>query len=220
VGKEVGEKVRQLIDDHIEAHGIDPKIPPISLTDAKFAAHVDAERSPRAKASEMEHALRYHISKHFDEDQEHYQKLSERLEGILREFGEQWDALVEALRALVEEARKGRTESIVGLDPATHMPFFNALKGAASYSEPLTDAQQAGLVSWTIELVSHLQRELSLADFWTTSEKQRVLRNWIVEFLDGKNDTSKEIVPLKRQGAVADRLIEVARANRHRFGAP
>lgn len=219
VGKEVGEKVRQLIDDHIEAHGIDPKIPPISLTDAKFAAHVDAERSPRAKASEMEHALRYHISKHFEEDEEHYKKLSERLESILREFGEQWDLLVKALRALVEEARKGRTESIVGLDPATHMPFFNALKVAASYGEPLTDAQQAGLVSWTIELVSHLQRELSLADFWTTPEKQRVLRNWIVEFLDGKNDTGKEIVPLRGQGSAADRLIEVARANRHRFGA-
>ena len=68
VGKEVGEKVRLLIDNHIEAHGIDPKIPPISLTDANFAAHVDAERSPRAKASEMEHALRYHIRKHFTED--------------------------------------------------------------------------------------------------------------------------------------------------------
>ena len=106
VGKEVGQKVRQLIDDHIEAHGIDPKIPPISLTDAKFADHIDGERSPRAKASEIEHALRYHIRKHFQEDEEHYKKLSERLEGILREFGAQWDALVNALGTLVEEARK------------------------------------------------------------------------------------------------------------------
>jgi type I restriction enzyme, R subunit len=218
VGKEVGEKVRQLIDDHIEAHGIDPKIPPISLTDANFAAHIDGERSPRAKASEMEHALRYHIREHFEEDEEHYKKLSERLESILRGFGEQWDALVEALRALVDEARKGRTESVVGLDPALHMPFFNALKAAASFDETLTAEQQSDLVSWTVELVSHLRRELSLADFWTTPEKQRVLRNWIVEFLDGKNDTGKEIVKLKNQGAAADRLIELAKANRHRLG--
>ena len=42
--------------------------------------------SPRAKASEMEHALRYHIRKHLDEDPTHYQKLSERLKGILEEF--------------------------------------------------------------------------------------------------------------------------------------
>ena len=68
--------------------------------------------------------------------------------------------------------------------------------------------------------MSHLHRELSLVDFWTTPEKQRVLRNWIVEFLDSKNDTGKEIVSWRGQGAAADRLIEVARANRHRLGAP
>ena len=219
VGKEVGEKVRQLIDDHIEAHGIDPKIPPISLTDANFAAHVDAERSPRAKASEMEHALRYHIRKHFGEDEEHYKKLSERLESILREFGEQWDALVQALGSLVEEARKGRAGGVAGLDPALHMPFHDALKNVAALPASLTPEQQVYLVSWTIELVGQLRLELSLADFWSNPTKQDVLRKWLVQFLDGANETQQAIVPFAGQAAAADRLMEVAKANRHRLEA-
>jgi hypothetical protein len=36
LGKDVGAKVRKLIDDHVISLGIDPKIPPIQLTDAAF----------------------------------------------------------------------------------------------------------------------------------------------------------------------------------------
>jgi len=50
-------KVRKLIDDHIISLGVDPKIPPISITDAEFVEHVEKQFSPRAKASE-EDALR------------------------------------------------------------------------------------------------------------------------------------------------------------------
>jgi type I restriction enzyme R subunit len=36
LGKDVGAKVRKLIDDHVISLGVDPKIPPIQLTDADF----------------------------------------------------------------------------------------------------------------------------------------------------------------------------------------
>ena len=102
-----GRKVRELIDQHIESRGIDPKIPPISITDEGFDDAVDGKVSPRAKASEMEHAARYHISKHFNEDPAYYKKLSERLEEILREFAENWDVLVQALRDFTQRVRSG-----------------------------------------------------------------------------------------------------------------
>jgi type I restriction enzyme R subunit len=53
LGKAVGGKVRELIDEHVISLGIDPKIPPISITDAKFAEHIGKQVSPRAKASEI-----------------------------------------------------------------------------------------------------------------------------------------------------------------------
>jgi type I restriction enzyme, R subunit len=50
IGREVGEKVRTLIDDHIVSNGIDPTIPPVAITDAQFGEHVEGEVSSRAKA--------------------------------------------------------------------------------------------------------------------------------------------------------------------------
>jgi type I restriction enzyme R subunit len=61
LGKDVGAKVRKLIDDHVVSLGIDPKIPPIQLTDAEFGRHLARSVNDRAKASEMEHAIRAHI---------------------------------------------------------------------------------------------------------------------------------------------------------------
>src|SRR5439155_281220 len=47
IGKDVGEKVRKLIDDHIVSLGIDPKVPPVSILDAKFDEQVKAAPSAR-----------------------------------------------------------------------------------------------------------------------------------------------------------------------------
>ncbi|MDH6100189.1 type I restriction endonuclease subunit R [Anabaenopsis sp. FSS-46] len=93
---DAGNKVRQLIDEYIIASGIDPQVPPISIMDADFEHAVNSRTSDRAKASEMEHAARYHISKKFQEDPSYYKKLSERLEEILEKFQDKWAELVEA----------------------------------------------------------------------------------------------------------------------------
>jgi type I restriction enzyme R subunit len=42
MGKDVGEKVRELIDQHVVSLGIDPKIPPMSMLDARFDEQVKA----------------------------------------------------------------------------------------------------------------------------------------------------------------------------------
>jgi len=99
------------------------------------------------------------------------------------------------------------------------MPFHDALKNIAALPASLTPEQQADLVSWTIELVGQLHRELSLADFWSNPAKQDFLRKWLVQFLDGANEAGREIVPLACQAASADRLMELAKANRHRLEA-
>ena len=50
----------------------------------------------------MEHAIRHHLREHWDEDPGHYSSLSERLEEIIEEFGEQWEQLTLALGDLLE----------------------------------------------------------------------------------------------------------------------
>ena len=217
LGREVGEKVRKLIDDHVISLGIDPKIPPLSLTDATFGSHVDAQQSPRAKASEMEHALRYHIRKKFDEDPEHYEKLSERLESILEALAEKWDQLVIALKDLVEEAAEGREADETGLDPETQIPFLGVLRQQVIDGEgELTDESLRRLCGITIELVEHIQNEVRLVGFWQNAVAQDGLYKWIVQHLDSAGDG---LIPFECQPGVASKLLELARANHYRLVA-
>lgn len=234
LGREVGAKVQKLIDDYIECLGIDPRVGPIEITDADFDRHVNRQASPKAKASEMEHALRYHIRKHLQEDPEHYDRLSRRLEQILQELEGRWDELVGALQRLVEEARAGRQEDETGLDPETQAPFFALLKEAtAGQTEPdygptpmhdrgdgsgeQNHGNLARLCELTIEMVEHLKQEVSLVGFDRNTHAQETLRNWLVRFLDGENQFRYEVVPFERQQELAGRLLELAKAIRNKL---
>ncbi len=212
IGKEVGEKVRKLIDDHILSLGIDPCIPPIAITSAQFEEHVGKERSARAKASEMEHALRYHIRKHLDEDPTHYQKLSERLAGILKEFEGRWDELVKALQELVDEARQGRqTDDGSALAPVAQA-FLDVLQEQFLRDGAVDQATTDRLREVTADLVDHIRQEIALVGFWQRSPAREALRGWIFQTLDGA-----DVLPFERLEPVADRLMELAEANHHRL---
>ena len=124
----VGEKVRKLIDDHIQSQGVEVKVEPISILDVKFDDAVNRHVSDRAKASEMEHALRAHIRQHFEEDPVLYQRLSERLEQVLTAMKDNWVEIIKAWRAMMEAIRHEGGESSYGLDPRTQAPFVRVVK--------------------------------------------------------------------------------------------
>lgn len=200
-----GRKVRQLIDDYITAQGIDPRVEPISILDANFAQAVNARRSPRAKASEMEHAARYYISVHMPEDPAYYKRLSERLEAILEAFRENWDQLVKALTEFTAEVRAGRLHDATGLDPLTQSPFLGVL--LEDLSSPPAPERMRQLVDVTIDLVEHIRQEIRVVDFWRNQNLQNSLRGWLIQYLDDHN-----VAPFSRLGAVADQLLDLARA--------
>lgn len=214
LSKAIGRKVQHLIDQHVISLGIDPKIPPIAITDAKFGAHVSREVSDRAKASEMEHAVRSHIKKKLDEDPVHYQGLSDRLEEILEKFGTDWEQLALALAEFVEEVKKGRKkDEDIGLDPELHAPFFDLLKQEREKEAPVHGKDVKWLADLAVQLVEHVVRpEVNLVGFWKNAARQEELRGQIFRFLD-----ESEIVDFDRADAVADRLMELAKANDHKL---
>lgn len=218
LGKDVGRKVQELIDEHVVSLGIDPRIPPIAITDAKFAEHVGRQVSPRAKASEMEHAARHHIKKKLDEDPVHYQKLSERLEEILEKFGQDWDQLVLALQDFVEVVKKGRTvqDDGLALDPQLHAPFFDLLKQEREKEAPVHGADAKWLAELAVGLVERIVRpEIRSVGFWKNAPRQEELRGRIFMFVD-----ENEIVGFEHADALADRLMELAKANHEKLARP
>ena len=212
IGEEVGAKVRTLIDQHIISLGIDPKIPPMVIGDAAFDEHVETLRSPRAKASEMEHALRFEIRQHINEDPERYEQLSKRLDRILTQMQDRWDELVAALKELTAEAKEGRQADDSGLDPETEAPFLGVIRQEVAKGGAVPRAELQQLAAVTRGLVAFIRSEIALADFWSRPQAQEALRRRIVQFLD-----DGVALPLPRLEELADRLLELARVNHARL---
>lgn len=219
IGKDVGGKVRQLIDEYVISLGIDPKIPPVQLTDAEFEQHVSRQASDRAKASEMEHAVRSHVRKHMDEDPVKYGKLSERLKELLEQLDGQWDEQIQALRDLIDQIREG--EPVEGEQlpdmPASHQPFLRQLIEARCGGEtPFSDMMSA-LMDATAEIVAIITEELQIPEFWKPSHitDQERLRSRLFQEL-----FNRKVVPRSKAEATADKLLELARANHDKLTAP
>lgn len=215
LGKDVGAKVRKLIDDHVISMGVDPKIPPISLTDADFGNQVAREPNDRAKASEMEHAIRAHIREHLDQDPVAFRKLSERLRELLHQLGEQWDELTKALQVLIDEIRTGHAvhdERLPDL-PAQYGPFLRLVVDAAAGDRAITQAEQKKLVDLSVEVVDTMVSELT-DNFWRPNRQpaQDALGTRIFEIL-----MKSRLMPTPHIEALVDKLMELALANHDRL---
>lgn len=206
----VGAKVRQLIDEHIVARGVNPKIAPISILDADFEKFVDAHPSTRARAQEMEHAARYHIQQHFNEDPARYRKLSQRLDEILAAFAENWETLAEELKQYVHDFQAGRKPREDGLDPQTQAPFYDVL---AETVVPGGTVDPARLRAATVEIVEHIRENIRLVDFWQDFHKQDILRQWLLDYFDY---TQQLPLPFEKLENLVGQVMELAQA-RHQL---
>lgn len=215
LGKDVGAKVRKLIDDHVISLGIDPKIPPIQLTDAEFDRQLGRAANDRAKASEMEHAIRSHIRKHVDEDPVLYRKLSERLNEILRTLGQQWNEVTAQLQKIIDDLRTGMASNAdTPSDLPPHCaPFLRTLLDVVSTGHSPNPAELVRLKDVTVELVDILVDELKgNADLWKPHRRadQENLNGLLFDHL---MRLRPPLVDTDTAGVLADKLLEQARAS-------
>ncbi|MBX3635363.1 MAG: type I restriction endonuclease subunit R [Rubrivivax sp.] len=215
LGKDVGAKVRKLIDDHVLSMGVDPRIPPVSLTDADFGDKLAREPNDRAKASEMEHAIRAHIREHLDQDPVAYRKLSERLRDLLQQLGEQWDELTKALQGLVDEIRSGHvaTDDRLPELPEHYGPFLRLIVDAAAGEREIGEGERRVLVDLAVEIVDTIAAEL-VPNFWRPNRQpaQDALATRVFELL-----MRSRLMPTPQIEALVDKLMELARANHDRL---
>ncbi|MEW2300992.1 HsdR family type I site-specific deoxyribonuclease [Streptomyces sp. NPDC006655] len=100
-----GERVAELIDEHVRSLGVERTIKPTRLTSGEFGAVVGRMPGDRAKASAMHHALLHHIDLHLGENPVAYDKLRRSLERVLEDHADNWAKQVEAFDGLTQEAR-------------------------------------------------------------------------------------------------------------------
>jgi len=177
------------------------------VTDPDFLAKVKGLTSDKAKASEMEHALRFHIRKNFDEDPARYTKLSERLDEILKTLTSKWEQLSLALEVLLGDATDESSSSRVHEDPLVAR-FYGLLESEFATDASLPDEIRADIMHLAEEIAVEVTEQAAIVRFWHNPHAQDGLRNDIIRTLD-----ARDLFPFSEQDAVADRIMELARAN-------
>ena len=125
-----GEKVREIIEEHLKSLGIIQWIEPITLFEDDFKTKINTLKSDEAQASAMEHAVKHAISVKMDDNPVFYISLLEKLQKILDETINDWierkKKLEEFIERDVEKGTKSQSESL-GLDEREYA-FFEVVK--------------------------------------------------------------------------------------------
>lgn len=171
--KWASEKVRKLIDKHLLSLGIDTKVQQVSILSDEFKSKVDTlNKTPKSKASEMEHAIRWHIKVNKDKDPTLYNRFKDRLETILNAYKENWEEIVKQLGELRDEMATGRKEETEGIS-IVEAPFFDSLRSNLT-SENEANIEKAKELIHTLMLI--LKETANITNFWTdkASERKRI----------------------------------------------
>ena len=203
-----GEKVRQLIEEHVYSTGVDPKIPPVDLLAKNFKEKVNLHKTSRAKASEIEHAIKHHIKINLEEDPEYYKSLSDRLKDIIRKNEEKWDELVQLLldfRDTVETNRKEQAEDLGLTD--TEYAFHNILMAEITKKagdEAVDEETHEKVKSVVHSLVQMMDEATAIVGFFEKWDEMKRVRRDIKRAIIKEFDDSDLVKP------VTDRLMELA----------
>ena len=203
----VAEKVKALINDHVTARGVDPKIPPTMITDSEFERVLQAQTSSRARATQMQHAARYHIVSFSNLNPIYARKMSEKLEEILQRFKDDWDALERELRRFIDELKRGDQNDFPDLDPNVQVPFVRLVLEECSKGRELNQAQRSIALSATLEMVERIRQEVRKVGFWKNPAMRELLTRTLVRDIDragicrtgGERDLAQRLVALAKE---------------------
>ena len=204
-----GEKVRELIEEHVRSTGVDPKIPPVDLLAADYHEQLNQHKSPQAKASEIEHAIRHHLKVHVDEDPEYYKKLSEKLQEIIQDNEERWDQLVLLLLDLRDYIETEHQQQAQDLDlTQTQLAFYNILNAELVQAEgkALGEQKTEQVKSVVQSLTEMLDEATQIVDFFDKwDEQKRIKRNIKREIIEHFGESAVK--------PITERFMELARVH-------
>ncbi len=202
-----GEKVRKLINKHLIALDIDPKIEAIELLSPDFYASVGKNKSVKAKASEMEHAIRKHCKVNFDNDPALYRYFSEKLQAIIEAYELEVEEKYRQLSLLTEEITDGRQNK------SQDSPFLGLLliklqDAGKNYDFPEETLKNINEIMHKI--IEKLRKTIGIVDFWTKPNERERLIGEIDDILLASGII--DIIEIKEQ--IASDFVDLAK-NRH-----
>lgn len=209
----VGEKVKALIDQFVTSHGVSTKIRPVSIFDDEFEDALRG-RSDKAKASEMEHALRYTIKINMDQDPIYYRSLAEKLEKIIKEHQGQWEELVKKLSKFTETIESGGDilPFFSDMGCGVCMPFYRLFRSVLG-SEELAGEVQEMVLQLVIDTVTLAAKEVQRVDFWGSAGANA--RNNLQNALVGRIASTKHQALIGAIATLKPEFMQLCEKNHH-----
>lgn len=206
---DAGEKVRKLVDEHIISTGVDPKIPPVDLLAANFRESVEQIRSPESRASDIESAIRHHITVNLDEDPEYYKSLSLRLRDIIEKTAGKWEQQLELLLHMASTISTAHQQaaSDLGLSQ-TEYAFYNTLMAACvehAENDIVSDDVHDEIKSATQTLVAMFDEATDIVDFFLKPDEVRRMKREIKRAILDCSFGNRALIT-----TVQDRFMELA----------
>jgi type I restriction enzyme R subunit len=203
----VAEKVKALINAHVSARGVDPKIPPTTITDADFENVLQAQTSSRARAAQMQHAARFHIIGFSNQNPAYARKMSEKLEEILQRFKDDWDALERELGKVIDELRRGDRADFPDLDPQVQVPFVRLVLEMCGEGRTLSPQERTDAIAATLQMIDRIRQEVRKVGFWKNPSMRELLTKALVRDLNeacisgpqGERDLAQRLVALAKE---------------------
>ncbi len=203
-----GEKVRKLIEEHIRSTGVDPKIPPIDLLAPDFKEKLNQHKSSRARASEIESAIRHHIKIKIEENPEYYRSLSEKLEELIRKHEEKWDELVQLLlnfRDTIETGKEDRAKvlGLTEIEFAFHeILMAEVTKQLGDVIDEETHRKVIGVVQ---ELTKMMDEATAIVGFFSKWDEQKRVGKEIKRAILSQSFGTEELAKI-----ISSRFMELA----------
>ena len=170
--KWASEKVRKLIDKHLLSLGIDTKVEQVSILSDEFKSKVDhLNRTPKSKASEMEHAIRWHIKVNIDKDPTLYSRFKDRLEMIMNSYKENWEEIVKELGKLRDEMNVERKKE---------EPFFDLIN---TFLKSTDNNELIRTQILTDNVLMILKDTVNIKNFWDKKSEIKLMEGLIDEEL-------------------------------------
>jgi type I restriction enzyme R subunit len=185
------EKVRRLIDKHLESMGIKQNVAEVSIFSEDFPIKINSLYSnSKSKASAMEHALRGHIKVNLQQsDPAMYQKINDKIDALIKKYQNNWDQLVVELEELRHEVKVGRAPD--PKVPIYQAPFYDLIGMACENNEKTT--KEAELIELSNGVMSAIFESIVISDFWSKPDETLTLTGKLEQLIRFSGVPSIEI---------------------------
>lgn len=204
-----GEKIKHLINKYFEAEGVGTVIEPFEITEKdKFKDEVKKAGNPRTQATAMKNALDLFIQKNMSKDPARFEKLSQKLQEILKRLEENWEEQVKEFENLMDEMTKDRTSTI--LDPTKDRfldLFMKRVEENIAKDEQQKFEKYVSIIDVAVDLISKEVKRIK--DFWgpahsgTRTELEAKIQDLFLEecpeIFEHKEKITKELLQLAKE---------------------